>query len=115
MEILPWIIPISGAISGAVAWILTYRNREDIAEAEAIKNRADAASVLTGSALSIVTAHERRIEKLEQKLNLQEETIKYLYDGIMVLTDQIIALGEEPNFKPKPRFRGTNGEEFSFE
>ena len=98
------IAAIASTIAAVISFVSTRR-----------KSNADAASVLTGSALSIVTALERRVNRLEVQLALQEETIKYLWDGIGVLTEQIEELGAEPRFKPEPKFRGPNGDEFSFE
>ena len=94
----------SGTIAGIIGFISTRG-----------KNRADAAATLTGSALLIVKQLEKRIEKLEGQMTLQDETIKYLFDGMLVLIEQIEAMGDEPEFRPEPRFRGTNGDEFNFE
>jgi len=97
------IAAIASTIAAVISFVSTKR-----------KNSADAASILTGSALSIVTALERRVNRLEVQLALQEETIKYLWDGIGVLTEQVEELGAEPRFKPQHKFRGRNGEEFDF-
>jgi hypothetical protein len=102
-----WAAAIGGisALIVAVANVLLTRRKSD----------AEATDILTGSALSIVTALERRVNRLEVQLALQEETIKYLWDGIGVLTEQVEELGAEPRFKPEPKFRGPNGDEFNFE
>jgi hypothetical protein len=108
------IVAIPGVISlyTQMASIRAARNEK---RANAGSKDANAAATLTGSAMSFMTKLEKRIEKLEKKVMLQEETIKYLFDGTMVNIEAMEAANIDPPFRPTPTFRGNNGDEFDFE
>ncbi len=55
-----------------------------------------------------------KVAHLEQKLVLAEEAIKYLFDGTVLNIEFMEEQGLDPPFRPKPEFRGKNGDLFSF-
>ena len=89
-------------IPTTVSWFLARSQRR--------KTDADAADVLTGAALKIVKELqgqvdklERHVTKLEKELEFQKGALKTMTElnvgllrGTIILTEQLIGLGEEP-------------------
>lgn len=93
---------LSAFLINGVGWFLLRSERE--------KTDAEAADMLTGAALRIVTALEAKVEKLEGtveklegELQIQRGALRTMTElnvellrGTYVLTEQIVASGEEP-------------------
>ena len=89
-------------IPTTVSWFLARSQRR--------KTDADTADVLTGAALKIVEKLQTQVEKLEKKVLVLEGDLKIqrgalktmtelnvgLLRGTIILTEQLIGLGEEP-------------------
>ena len=53
-----------------------------------------------------IERHREDIGKLQAKLAEANDYIDYLFEGVNVLIEQIIAMGVTPKFIPKSEFRG---------
>lgn len=93
---------VTAFLINGVGWFLLRSQRD--------KTDAEAADVLTGAALKIVTKLQEQVakleghvEKLERELELQKGALKTMTElnvellrGTYVLSEQIVNLGEEP-------------------
>lgn len=64
------------------------------------KNNAEASEVITRVAMSLVEPLEKKVKKLEKKLDRYGDRIIYLTDGIQTLVNQIINDGKQPCWNP---------------
>lgn len=84
------ITTIIAAVGGALVSGLLVRR----------KNNAEASEIITRVAMSLITPLEKKVKKLERKLDRYGDRIIYLTKGIEVLVNQIIDKGETPCWNP---------------
>lgn len=97
-----WIVPVAVPI---LLTIIINLASVYLARSQREKNKSDAASSITGSAVTLVQRWEKRVQELEAKVDELEERVDVLEKenrclriGAERLEGQVVSLGHRPVF-----------------